>query len=80
MPALYLAQVGTAEASGTLGTVLRLLEEEHRQKARRSWMLLSALVAGLVLLGVLAAVAYQILSSWIEVFRAQDRQIQEILR
>jgi type II secretory pathway component PulF len=80
MPTTFVAQVGAAEISGTLGSVLPALEDEHEKKARFLWMTFAAIVGVSVFAGVLVVIAFQVVSGWIEVFKTQAQQIDELTR
>jgi type II secretory pathway component PulF len=80
MPTTFVAQVGTAEISGTLGSVLPALEDEHEKKARFLWMTFAAIVGASVFAGVLVVIAFQVVSGWIEVFKTQAQQIDKLTR
>jgi type II secretory pathway component PulF len=80
VPALDLAQVGTAERAGTLGRVLPTLETHHRERARMLWIAVAGVVAVLVFLGVAAVIVGEIVHGWVEVFRAQGEQIDRVTR
>jgi type II secretory pathway component PulF len=79
-PAADLAQVGTAELSGTLDAVLPALEEHHRDRARRLWWTVAAAVGVAVFLCVVALLVAQIVSGWQGYFRAQDDQLDRLTR
>jgi len=80
LPATFVAQVGTAEITGTLGSVLPALEDEHEKKARFYWMTLAAIVGASVFAGVFIAIAFQVVSSWVQVFKTQAQQIDQLTR
>jgi type II secretory pathway component PulF len=80
LPPAFVAQVGTAEVSGTLGSVLPALEEEHERRSRSLWIALAAVVGGSVLVAVLAAIAVQIVSSWAAAFKLQAQEIDRLTR
>jgi type IV pilus assembly protein PilC len=80
MPAMFVAQLHSAEISGTLGSVLPVLEDEHEKKARLLWMTLAAIVGASVFALVLVVIAFQVVSSWVEVFKTQAQQIDQLTR
>ena len=80
LPATFVAQVGTAEVSGTLGSVLLALEDDHEKKAKTFWMTLAAIVGASVFAGVLVVIAWQVVSGWVQVFQTQARQIDQLTR
>ena len=80
MPAGFVAQVGAAEVSGTLGSVLPALEGEHENRARFLWMTLAAIVGATVFAGTLVAIAVQVVSGWTELLRTQAQQIDQLTR
>jgi len=80
IPATDLAQVGTAEISGTLDAVLLAMEARHRDRARVLWWTMAGVIAGAIFLGVVGLVVAQIIGSWTEVFRSQSQQIDRLMR
>ncbi len=80
MPATFVAQLRSAEISGTLGSVLPVLEDEHEKKARFLWMTLAAIVGASVFALVLVVIAFHVVSSWVEVFKTQAQQIDQLTR
>jgi hypothetical protein len=59
---------------------LPALEDEHEKKARFLWMTFAAIVGVSVFAGVLVVIAFQVVSGWIEVFKTQAQQIDELTR
>jgi type II secretory pathway component PulF len=80
IPPVDLSQVRTAELSGALDQVLPALEARHRQRARAQWLVVAAVVAGVVFLGVVGMVVAQIVNGWVDVFRAQSQQIDRLVK
>jgi type II secretory pathway component PulF len=80
VPAAFVAQVGTAEVLGKLGSVLPALEDEHEKKARFSWVALASVVGTVVFAVVLAVLAFQVVRGWGEVFKSQAQQLDELVR
>ena len=79
-PALFLAQVGSGEASGTLDASLKYLHKEHEERARAGWMT-TAIVAGVVFaLGTAGILGVEIISGFKASLSGMDSQIDAATR